>query len=126
MYSGTTHGLVSVCRHTPLSQELFAPDVVEDDFREVVPGQRWVEVLQYVGVDRAEGAMRTVLHAVVVFPARGVAQMRSTRCSSTRSTSRASRRGPSTRCDRASGGSNLRSITCSPRSAAAGSQHGCP
>src|ERR1700756_3271822 len=44
---------------------LFRPGVVEDDVDEVVADECGVEVLEHIGVHRAEGAVRAVLHTVV-------------------------------------------------------------
>ena len=44
---------------------LFGPSVSEDDVDKVVAHERWVKVLQYIRVNRAEGAVRPVRHSVV-------------------------------------------------------------
>src|ERR1700747_1395487 len=46
-------------------ERLFRPGVVEDDVDEVVADECGVEVLEHIGVHRAEGAIGAVLHAVV-------------------------------------------------------------
>ena len=41
------------------------PAVVADDIDEIAADERWVEILEYVGVDVSESAVRAVFVAVV-------------------------------------------------------------
>jgi hypothetical protein len=54
-----------------------APAIVADDIDEIVPAERWVEILEYVSVDVSESAVLAVFVAVVERPQYPALEIRS-------------------------------------------------